>query len=646
MDSAIKVTRETEFYQGFIHFKMSVSNETSFVITDVDLDFRFDDDLLRIDRYEPSYQIKNGNIVLGNVDAGRSKSIAVLFDPLLCSKGTDIHCQVTYKDAQGQFNSSFMEPITISVVCPILKTDSDINVGMLKEFIEKLPYRDRKVYEIHQGFDASKLAGIAREVVEKHDVRHIRTLCTKDDKEWEIWYYGKTKVQKDDIVIKIFISVECTLELFAATKSPEVLTGLLAEIGRDLKHSVEFRASGKGNIINVTIKDSIIQRSNLLDLCSIDGTCPVNVLVEDSVVQHTNLIPERDEAGEEKTKREREALKRKRREEAERALKEKEEQERLRKQREADERALKEKEELEKIKAEEARKVQAEKQTTKSPDQHFSTLLKGAFVKFFGPKDDFTEVITTAGSSAKKVSKIPDTYTNSASIKFVLIPAGEFMMGSNEFISGQPVHKVTIRGPFYLGKYPVTQKQWNSVLGSNPSKFKGDKLPVEKVFWNDVQEFIKKLNRMEGTDKYRLPSEAEWEYACRAGTTTRYSFGDDESKLAYYAWYSGYATFEEFDKNQDKIEAKTHPVGRKKPNSWDLYDMHGNVWEWCQDIYHFNYDGAPSDGSAWEDAGSSIRVSHGSSWVDFSRGCRSAVRRGVDHFSRYDYIGFRVLREI
>lgn len=323
MDSEIKVTRETEFYQGFIRLKMSVFNSTSFVITDVDLDFRFDENMLRIDRYEPSsYQNKNGNIILGNIDSERSKSIAVLFDPLLCSKGTDINCQVTYKDAQGRLNSVFMESMKISVVCPILKTDSDINIGRLKEFIEKLPNRDHKVYEIYQGFDVSKLAGIAREVVEKHDVRHIRTLHTKDGREWEIWYYGKTKVQKDDIVIKISLATEkCILELFAATRSAEVLVGLLAEIGRDLKQAVEFRASGKGNIVNVTIKESIIQRSNLIDLCSMYGTCPINIVVEDSIVQHTNLVLERNKAGEEKARREREEQERLRREKEKEDLK-------------------------------------------------------------------------------------------------------------------------------------------------------------------------------------------------------------------------------------------------------------------------------------------------------------------------------------
>ncbi len=764
MDSGIKVTRETEFYQGFIRFKMSVSNETPFVITNVNLDFRFDDDLLRIDIYEPSsYQTKNGKIILGNIDSGRSKSIAVLFDPLLCSKGTDLDCFVTYKDAQGKFNSAFMDSKTISVVCPMLKTDSDINIGRLKEFIEKLPSRDSKVYEIHQGFEISKLAGIARKVVEKHDVRHIRTLHTTDGRNCEIWYYGKTKVHKDDIVIRISIVADrCILELFAATKSAEVLTGLLAEIGRDLKHGVEVRASGKGNVINVTIKDSVIQRSNLLDLCDMDGTCPVNLIVEDSLIQHSNIGSRRDgeelkrkeieeqeklkrqqeeeeearlkkaeeerlrrqleeaarnaeeikrkiqdelrrqreeaerkQREEERNRKEKEALERKQWEEKERKQREekerkrREEEEKARREREEQEKRRKQREELERKKLEEAEKAQAPRQTVQNPAQKkvppkkpgsssgkgilvfsliFGVLLIGAAVSFFGLNDDSDDSPqeiqtvsatassenteedtseTTASSAQTSSSQNSDTYTNSIGMEFVKIPAGEFMMGSpsgekDKCSDEGPVHKVMIEEPYYLGKYEVTQEQWLEVMGSNPSRFEGDNLPVEKVSWDDVQKFIEKLNEMEGTNKYRLQSEAEWEYACRAGTTTRYYFGDDESKLGDYAWYG------------DNSGWETHPVGQKKPNPWGLYDMYGNVLEWCQDRWHDNYNGAPSDGNAWEDGGSSLRVKRGGGWNDKDRYCRSADRRGFDPgrlssyegYAHFEYLGFRVLMDI
>ena len=230
-----------------------------------------------------------------------------------------------------------------------------------------------------------------------------------------------------------------------------------------------------------------------------------------------------------------------------------------------------------------------------------------------------------------------ETTTNFTGMEFVLIPAGEFEMGSPSVEIGRdpnegPVHTVTIEKAYYLGKYEVTQKQWGEVMGFNPSKFKGDDLPVEYVSWADAQEFVRKVNQMEGTDKYRLPSEAEWEYAARAGTTTRYSFGDDESDLGYYAWW---------DRNPGD---KTHPVGQKQPNAWGLYDIHGNVWEWVQDRWHSDYDGAPTDGSAWESGSSTIRVIRGGYW-DYSASCRSAYR-GNHYPDRRSYLGFRLLKEL
>ena len=240
------------------------------------------------------------------------------------------------------------------------------------------------------------------------------------------------------------------------------------------------------------------------------------------------------------------------------------------------------------------------------------------------------------GEEQKKVAE----QSNIIGMKFTripvtLIPAGEFMMGSEEGDWEKPVHRVKINEPFYLGTCPVTQREWKAVMGSNPSYFKGDDLPVVEVSWNDVQEFIRKLNEKEGTDKYRLPSEAEWEYACRAGTTTRYSFGDSESKLGDYEWYDG--------NSDDKI----HPVGKKKPNPYGLYDVHGTVREWVQDELHSDYAGTPTDGSAWESGDGVDRVFRGGSWNSPAGDCRSAHRDGGDPgFFNPRTIGFRILKEM
>lgn len=279
INSDLSISRETEFYQGFIRFKMSVTNTSSFVVNDVALDFDYDHNLLRIDRREPDYQVKNGRTIFGNISANSSKTIAVYFDPMMCSKGADINCQVNYKDAKGQPQTTHMKPKQISVVCPIMETESDINIGRLKEFIEKLLYRDSKVYQIQNSFDIDVLKNISREIVQKHDVKHIRTLFTKDGNTCEIWYYGKTKVHSHDIVIKITILSETqNIELFAATQTVESLAGLLAEVGRELKGAIESKVTGNvQQVINVSIKDSIIQRSNLLSYCDINGNCSGDV---------------------------------------------------------------------------------------------------------------------------------------------------------------------------------------------------------------------------------------------------------------------------------------------------------------------------------------------------------------------------------
>lgn len=258
-------------------------------------------------------------------------------------------------------------------------------------------------------------------------------------------------------------------------------------------------------------------------------------------------------------------------------------------------------------------------------------------VRYYLKKEEIEESYV---ASKFRDSDIPKTFANSSiGMEFVLILAGEFDMGSSSEEKGRsdsesPVHRVTIENPFYISKSLVTQKQWKNLMGNNPSSFKGEGLPIDHVSWKEVQEFVKKLNAIENTDKYRLPSEAEWEYACRAGTQTRYFFGNDESKLNEYAWYV------------ENSGRKTHSICRKKPNPWGLYDMHGNVWEWVQDEWHDNYNSAPSNGNAWEDGGGSFRVSRGGSWYCDSESCRSASRFRRETENRFGNLGFRLVREL
>ena len=204
-------------------------------------------------------------------------------------------------------------------------------------------------------------------------------------------------------------------------------------------------------------------------------------------------------------------------------------------------------------------------------------------------------------------------------LEMVLIPAGEFDMGSPVLEKGrredEPFHRVRISRPFHMGKYEVTQAQWLLVMGENPSKFKVMGNPVETVSWEDCQKFLVKLGQLVKDRKFRLPTEAEWEYACRAGTATRFYFGDNDADLGNYAWFSG------------NSGSQTRPVGSKRPNPWGLYDMHGNVWEWCADWYgkyEFPVGGVVIDPVG--PGGGETRVLRGGSWNYTPDNCRAANR--------------------
>jgi formylglycine-generating enzyme required for sulfatase activity len=252
--------------------------------------------------------------------------------------------------------------------------------------------------------------------------------------------------------------------------------------------------------------------------------------------------------------------------------------------------------------------------------------------------------------------------SNAVGIDMVQIPGGSFMMGSPEAEEGHesnesPQHLVTLPS-FFMGKYPVTQAQWRSVVSSTtqvkrsidpePSNFKGDDLPVEQVSWLDAEEFCLRLSKLSDRE-YRLPTEAEWEYACRAGTTTPFHFGETiDSDIANYraqAWelvgmtYPGKYGLGELG----EFRNKTTPVGSfKLANRFGLYDMHGNVWEWCLDHWHGSYQGAPKDGSAWLGLGAE-RMLRGGSWRRDPANCRSASRHVFDAVNRRSLIGFRLV---
>ncbi|MBI1760766.1 MAG: SUMF1/EgtB/PvdO family nonheme iron enzyme [Acidobacteria bacterium] len=237
--------------------------------------------------------------------------------------------------------------------------------------------------------------------------------------------------------------------------------------------------------------------------------------------------------------------------------------------------------------------------------------------------------------AAAKLQSFAEDLSNGVKLEMVVLSGGTFEMGSDKGNDNEkPKHKVTL-SPFAIGKYEVTQTQWKAVMGAdnNPSRFKGDDLPVETVSWNDANAFIKRLREKTGNPTYRLPTEAEWEYACRAGSTGAYSFGDDASQLGEYAW---------FDKNS---EGKTHPFGQKKPNAWGLYDMHGNVLEWVQDWYGKDYyrQSANSTDPQGPLAGEYRVLRGGGSWVNPQSYARSVVRHiYIYPIVRDDINGFRV----
>jgi formylglycine-generating enzyme required for sulfatase activity len=243
-------------------------------------------------------------------------------------------------------------------------------------------------------------------------------------------------------------------------------------------------------------------------------------------------------------------------------------------------------------------------------------------------------------SSIANPSRLMETRTNSIGMQFRLIRPGTFLMGSPESENGrhedEMQHQVTLTRPFFLGLYPVTQEEYRRVMGGNPKGFKGNRHPMKAMNWKDAIKFIERLNRLESEKSsgrvYRLPTEAEWEYACRAGTATAYCFGNSKSELDKYAWYK-----------KNSAAVGTRPVGEKLPNAWGLFDMHGNVLEWCSDWYGKYPHGAVTDPVG--PSSRSRRVFRGGSYSFDAEFCRSAYRNWYDPAIRNDNFGFRLALE-
>ena len=258
----------------------------------------------------------------------------------------------------------------------------------------------------------------------------------------------------------------------------------------------------------------------------------------------------------------------------------------------------------------------------------------------------FIVILFFGGCSNKKDESLKKSYTNGIGMEFVLIPSGSFFMGADDNIEDgyeyeKPRHHVVISKSFYIGKYEVTQEEWEKVTGHNPSKFKGGKRPVEHISWYDAKVFLSKLNAMENSSLYRLPTEAEWEYAARATTSGKYSFGNDETRLNSYAWY--------YLHGNDKVSNRTlqtNVVGEKKPNRWGLYDVHGNVWEWTEDWYDPKFYSKSSEEDPRNYISNSTIAIRGGSWINSANFLRSAARNYQLATYKGDDVGLRVIMEI
>ena len=281
-----------------------------------------------------------------------------------------------------------------------------------------------------------------------------------------------------------------------------------------------------------------------------------------------------------------------------------------------------------------------------SQTQTFQNPLKQIF-QFISPPTNPPKPPANINVNINPQSSFTEDLGNGVKLEMIAIPGGTFWMGSpaNEAERGDnesPQHQVTVPS-FFMGKYPLTQAQYQAIMGKNPAYFKGNNRPVENVSWDDAVRFCQKLSQRTGKN-YRLPSEAEWEYACRAGTKTPFSFGDNiTTDLVNYNGNYPYKSAPKGKYREQTTDVGTFPP-TFPPNPFGLYDMHGNVWEWCEDDWHENYIDAPTDGSAWNSqSGSNTKLLRGGSWRDDAGFCRSAIRGRDSRDLRHNDYGFRVV---
>jgi formylglycine-generating enzyme required for sulfatase activity len=254
-------------------------------------------------------------------------------------------------------------------------------------------------------------------------------------------------------------------------------------------------------------------------------------------------------------------------------------------------------------------------------------------------------VVFVSAADKKSPAERKDSILKLFSDEFVSIQPGKdkfarsFKMGSDDSAAEKPIHTVKLGHSFAMAKYEVTQELYEAVMGKNPSKWPGLRNSVEMVNWKEANEFcakatdeLRKAKLLDEDQVIRLPTEAEWEYCCRAGTTTAYGFGDKADLLKDHAWF------------KDNSKGEDPPVGKKKANAWGLYDMHGYLWEWCADGWHGDYEGAPADGSAWQNKDGEERVLRGGAWNTEADTCRSAHRWHQPAETRTDAIGLRCVR--